>query len=158
MEYNEISALTDVRRLIDCYTEIALTSKSAVDISPMPGKFSCYVTFPPNEQSRFLQFCRDYVHALVSKHERVSAYNKMLQDTHVAPHLLYHPLSTMLIVKVGDGFAGCDILQRDVEVVSRYMQDLCRYFDASPSSEPQRVERRDPIVSLRLESGERVGE
>jgi len=148
MEHSDIVPCDDVRDLIDQYIDVALTSRQAVEISPIPHEFSCMCVFPLGGTRKKSNFIKDYRAAVISQPGRVHRYQSNLRNCHEMPNLIYHPNSSQLVSRVGHGFACVDVLPRDLSAITNYMKELELFFDGSPASEPKAGGRKkkDTVV------------
>lgn len=149
MELEDITDCADVEQLIEQYLEVALTSENAVQISPQPERFVCTTVFPrkAHKTARMTQFVRDYRVAVTDRWDRVIKFQQMVEMANSNPTLLWHPLSTQLVTRVGHGFACVDVAQKHTVQITKHMKRHGAFFDGSPQADPLPVGKTENTVT-----------
>lgn len=138
MELNEIVDTSDAEFLIQQYVEVALTGGPVEQISPTPEQFVTHVVFPLNDENpqRRSKYIEDYQYAVLARWDRVEKFSKIMRANTSNASLLYHPLCTVVVCAVGDGYACAVVAGKHIKQIVEHTKKNNSFFDGSPHADP----------------------
>lgn len=151
MELDEIVDTSDAEFLLEQYVEVALTGGPVEQISPTPSQFVTNVVFPRHDENplRKSKYIRDYQYAVLMRWDRVEKFAKVMRANTSNACLLYHPLCSVVVCPVGQGFACAVVADKHIAQIVEHSKKNNSFFDGSPKADPLPVATDNTVTPIK---------
>ena len=151
---NEIVDTSDAEFLIQQYVEVALTGGPVEQIGQRQSSLcACSFSTKRRKSAARSKYIEDYQYAVLARWDRVEKFSKIMRANTSNASLLYHPLCTVVVCAVGDGYACAVVAGKHIKQIVEHTKKNNSFFDGSPHADPLPAAKDNTVTPFKNAKG-----